>query len=71
LLPTIGEKARARLQKDVRQAQQHITELNERINANQNQAFRCQEQVKELKDQMSWNEQELDTWMVGIAVSCV
>eukprot|EP00730_Choanoeca_flexa_P001812 TRINITY_DN10794_c0_g1_i2.p1 TRINITY_DN10794_c0_g1~~TRINITY_DN10794_c0_g1_i2.p1 ORF type:complete len:996 (+),score=362.39 TRINITY_DN10794_c0_g1_i2:30-3017(+) len=60
---TLGEKAQARLKKDIRKAQANIAELNDRISTNQNKAFQCREQVQALKDGMSWNEQELAAWM--------
>lgn len=42
-------------------------ELVERLNTSQNNVFRSRQQLDTIKEEMQWNEQELDAWLVCCA----
>ena len=42
-------------------------ELVARLNTSQNNVFRSRQQLDTIREEMSWNEQELDAWLVGCA----
>lgn len=66
LTPHTGDKAQVRTQKEVGRLEQEMAAVSDRMNTHQNDAFRCKQQLEQLKKQMSWNEQQLDQWMVRL-----
>ncbi|KAJ8389598.1 hypothetical protein AAFF_G00118350 [Aldrovandia affinis] len=59
----LADREMGRLQQEISQQENKLGALRERKNAQENNIFKSTQKLEELKSQLNWDQQTLDTWL--------
>lgn len=59
-----ASKEESRLKQEMANMKREEEELTTRLSHSQDNIFRCRQKLDSLKQEMDWNEQELQAWLV-------
>lgn len=59
----LAQREEGRLKTEIKRLDNEITDLKEKMNTYENNYFRYKQKIEELRKQMNWDQQALETWL--------